>query len=56
MKSISDRIFFDATDIIKNVTVELGRHAQNGFRLCFRYLWSRYHKFICKRVCFEGNV
>ena len=37
MKSISKgQNLSDATDIIKNVTEEFRRLAQNGFRLCFR--------------------
>jgi hypothetical protein len=30
----------DATDIIKNVTIELKRPSQNGFQECFQHLYS----------------
>jgi transposase len=48
MKSISKgQNFSDATEIIKNVTEELRKLAQNGFRLYFRYPSSRCQKYIC---------
>jgi len=48
IKSISKgQNFSDATEIIKNVTEELRKLAQNGFRLYFRYPSSRCQKYIC---------
>jgi len=38
--------FYDATDIIKNLTEELKRLSQNGFQECFQHLNSRWQQCI----------
>jgi hypothetical protein len=45
--------FSNATGIIKNVTEEPKRIAQNGFPVYFRYFGSLYHKFICTMELFR---
>jgi len=36
--NIERTVFCDATDVIKNATVELKRISQNGFQECFQHL------------------
>jgi hypothetical protein len=55
--ALKGQSFYDATDIIKNATVELKRLSQNGFQECFQQLYSCWQKCIVAQGDYlEGNV
>jgi len=55
--ALKGRCFCDATDIIKNATVQLKRLSQNGFQECFQHLYSCWQKCtVALGDYLEGNV
>ena len=44
--ALKGRRICDATDIIKNATVELKRLSPNGFHECFQQIYSRWKKSV----------
>jgi len=47
--TLKGRRFYDATEIIKNVTEKLKRFSQNDFQEFFQHLYSRWQKWVVAR-------
>jgi hypothetical protein len=58
MKSqLKGRRFYDAPDMIKNVTVELKFISQNGYQEWFQHFCNRWQKcVVAQGYYFEGNA
>jgi len=55
--SLKGRGFCDATNIIKNVWVEMKRLSQNGFQECFQQLYSHWKEFrVPQRDYLQRNI
>jgi len=55
--AMKGQCFCDATDIIKNATIQLKRFSQNGFQECFQHLYSCWQNCtVAQGDYLEGNV